>query len=83
MMVPAQSAQTLLEKIHFLPTDRIAEVEGFVDLLQERAVTKEPLDFQVIAVLTEVTLCRYNQGVRTLGSPSAKLESGPLSGYTF
>ncbi|NKC15799.1 MAG: DUF2281 domain-containing protein [Gammaproteobacteria bacterium] len=52
MSIPAQSAQTLLEKIQSLPTDRIAEVEDFVDFLRERATTRktigeEPLDFPV------------------------------------
>lgn len=54
MTIPAQNAQTLLEKIQSLPTDRIAEVEDFVDFLRERAKRqkaavpgKEPLDFPV------------------------------------
>jgi hypothetical protein len=56
MTLPAQNAQALLEKIQSLPTDRIAEVEDFVDFLRERAaarkkaVSKEPLDFPVISV---------------------------------
>jgi len=53
MSIPAQSAQTLLEKIQSLPTDRIAEVEDFVDFLRERAAArktsakKELMDFPV------------------------------------
>ncbi len=57
MTMPAQNAQTLLEKIQSLPADRIAEVEDFVDFLRERArlrrtatTGKEPLDFPVISV---------------------------------
>lgn len=56
MTLPAQSAQALLEKIQSLPTDRIAEVEDFVDFLRERAAArkratgKKPLDFPVISV---------------------------------
>ena len=53
MTIPAQSAQTLLEKIQSLPADRVAEVEDFVDFLRERArkpkaaTGREPLDFPV------------------------------------
>ncbi len=53
MTIPAQNAQILMEKIQSLPTDRIAEVEDFVDFLKERTKTrktatgKEPLDFPV------------------------------------
>ncbi len=53
MSIPAHTAQSLMEKIQSLPTDRIAEVEDFVDFLQERAAKrksatgKEPLDFPV------------------------------------
>ena len=53
MTIPAQSAQALMEKIQSLPTDRIAEVEDFVDFLRERAAARkpttgnEPLDFPV------------------------------------
>ena len=54
MTIPTQSAQTLMEKIQSLPTDRIAEVEDFVDFLRERAKhrkaalsNEEPLDFPV------------------------------------
>ena len=53
MTIPAQSAQTLLEKIQSLPADRVAEVEDFVDFLRERArkpkaaTGRKPLDFPV------------------------------------
>jgi hypothetical protein len=53
MTIPAHSTQTLMEKILSLPTDRIAEVEDFVDFLRERtavrktATDQEPLDFPV------------------------------------
>jgi len=52
MATPMHNAQTLLEKIQSLPTDRIAEVEDFVDFLRARAATRkttgnEPLDFPV------------------------------------
>ena len=52
MTMPAQSAQALMEKIQSLPTDRIAEVEDFVDFLRERSAARnttarEPLDFPV------------------------------------
>ncbi len=53
MATPLQSAQALIEKIKSLPTDRIAEVEDFVDFLRERAkqqratTRKESLDFPV------------------------------------
>ena len=53
MTIPAQNAQALMEKIQSLPTDRIAEVEDFVDFLRERAATRmgntseKPLDFPV------------------------------------
>lgn len=53
MATPTHNEQTLLEKIQSLPTDRIAEVEDFVDFLKERATArksttgKEPLDFPV------------------------------------
>ncbi len=57
MSVPAQNAQTLMEKIQSLPADRIAEVEDFVDFLRERATRRketatdrESLDFPVISV---------------------------------
>jgi hypothetical protein len=52
MATPMHNAQTLLEKIQSLPTDRIAEVEDFVDFLRERVTArkttgKEPQDFPV------------------------------------
>ena len=53
MTIPAHSTQTLMEKILSLPTDRIAEVEDFVDFLRERTAARktvtdqEPLDFPV------------------------------------
>lgn len=37
MATPMHSAQALIEKIQSLPTDRIAEVEDFVDFLKQRA----------------------------------------------
>lgn len=53
MTIPAQRAQVLMEKIQSLPTERIAQVEDFVDFLRERAaprktsVKKELVDFPV------------------------------------
>jgi len=52
MSIPAHNAQTLLEKIQSLPTERIAEVEDFVDFLRQRAATQKSaagkeLDFPV------------------------------------
>ena len=53
MTIPAQSAQVLMEKIQSLPTERIAEVEDFVDFLRERGAPrkatakKELVDFPV------------------------------------
>ncbi len=54
MATPTQSAQALIEKIQSLPTDRIAEVEDFVDFLKQRTrlrkattTSKESLDFPV------------------------------------
>ena len=52
MATPMHNAQSLLEKIQSLPTDRIAEVEDFVDFLRARAAAwktngKEPLNFPV------------------------------------
>ncbi|WP_207787570.1 DUF2281 domain-containing protein [Candidatus Thiosymbion oneisti] len=53
MAMPIQYAQTLIEKIQSLPSDRVAEVEDFVDFLKERAKNrkltsgKESLDFPV------------------------------------
>ena len=54
MATSMQSTQALIEKIQSLPTDRIAEVEDFVDFLRQRArlqnaatTGKESLDFPV------------------------------------
>jgi hypothetical protein len=54
MAIPSQSAQALMKKIQSLPTDRITEVEDFVDFLRQRAKLrktavpgKEPLNFPV------------------------------------
>ncbi len=53
MATPMQSTQALIEKIQSLPTDRIAEVEDFVDFLKQRArqrkttTNKQSLDFPV------------------------------------
>jgi len=56
MATPMQTTQALIEKIQSLPTDRIAEVEDFVDFLKQRArygktiAGKQSLDFPVISV---------------------------------
>ncbi|MCP3668306.1 MAG: DUF2281 domain-containing protein [Gammaproteobacteria bacterium] len=59
MTLPAPSAtQTLLKKIQSLPTDRITEVEDFVDFLRERTThkkikkvtKKKQLDFPTLSV---------------------------------
>ena len=54
MTAHMQSAEKLMEKIQSLPTERIAEVEEFVDFLKNRtrrrkpsAAGKEPLNFPV------------------------------------
>jgi hypothetical protein len=53
MAIPMQNAQALIDKIQSLPTDRIAEVEDFVDFLKQRAklrkaaTSSESLDFPV------------------------------------
>ena len=54
MAIPSQIAQALMKKIQSLPTDRITEVEDFVDFLRQRAKPrktavpgKEPLNFPV------------------------------------
>lgn len=54
MTTSMQSTQALFEKIQSLPTDRIAEVEDFVDFLKQRAKLRkastagtESLDFPV------------------------------------
>lgn len=53
--IQARIMRTLLEKIQSLPPERIAEVESFVDFLQQRAqvgrsVPFKALDFPVISV---------------------------------
>ncbi len=55
MATPLHSAQALIKKIQSLPTDRIAEVEDFVDFLKQRAKHKKAntgksLDFPVMSV---------------------------------
>lgn len=56
MATPMQSVQALIEKIQSLPTDRIAEVEDFVDFLKQRAryekttTGKQSLNFPVMSV---------------------------------
>ena len=56
MAIPMQSTQALIKKIESLPSDRIAEVEDFVDFLKQRirqrkAVTiKQSLNFPVMSV---------------------------------
>ena len=53
MAIPMQNTQALIDKIQSLPTDRIAEVEDFVDFLKQRAklrkvaTSSESLDFPV------------------------------------
>ncbi len=54
MSTSMQNTQALIEKIQSLPTDRIAEVEDFVDFLKQRTrlrrattANKESLDFPV------------------------------------
>lgn len=53
MATHIHNAQALIEKIQSLPTDRIAEVEDFVDFLNQRTrqrkttINKESLDFPV------------------------------------
>jgi hypothetical protein len=52
MNKPLQSMTQLIEKIRHLPAERIAEVEDFVDFLQERTKTRPaakrlPFDFPV------------------------------------
>lgn len=57
MTTTMQHTQALIDKIQLLPTERIAEVEDFVDFLNTRisyrkttATNKESLDFPVISV---------------------------------
>lgn len=53
MAMSMQNAQALIVKIQSLPTDRIAEVEDFVDFLKQRTslhiipTSSETLDFPV------------------------------------
>ena len=52
MPTPGHNEQTLIEKIQSLATERIAEVENFVDFLHERAASRKtlsqkPLNFPV------------------------------------
>jgi len=56
MAIPMHSAQALIKKIQSLPTDRIAEVEDFVDFLKQRAkrnktnTNRQSLNFPTISV---------------------------------
>ena len=57
MTTTLQQTQTLIDKIQLLPTERIAEVEDFVDFLNTRisyrktvTTDKKSLDFPVISV---------------------------------
>ena len=57
MTTTLQHTQTLIDKIQLLPTERITEVEDFVDFLNTRishrktaTTDKESLDFPVISV---------------------------------
>jgi hypothetical protein len=51
MTMPAHTAQSLLEKIQSLPSDRIEEVEDFVEFLRTRSQARTTrlgvLDFPV------------------------------------
>ena len=54
MTAQIQSAEKLMEKIQSLPSERIVEVEDFVDFLKHRikrrklsVTSKEPLNFPV------------------------------------
>ena len=54
MTIPAQDVQALIEKIRSLPSDRIAEVDDFVDFLRLRkrqrkisVAEKDVMDFPV------------------------------------
>ncbi len=69
MATPMQNAQALIKKIQSLPTDRIAEVEDFVDFLKQRTrykkanTSKQALDFPVMSVGTwpnDLSLSREN-----------------------
>ncbi len=56
MAIPMQNAQALIEKIQLLPTDRLAEVEDFVDFLNQRSgykkanTDRQSLNFPVMSV---------------------------------
>lgn len=56
MTNPAPSMEQLVDKIRHLPAERIAEVEDFVDFLQQRTAARadnagrEALDLPVISV---------------------------------
>ena len=57
MVTGKQDTQALIDKIRSLPTDRIAEVEDFVDFLKTRMEqqttannVKKPLVFPVVSV---------------------------------
>lgn len=55
MTIPAPNTKALIEKIHSLPAERIAEVEDFVDFLKQRTqaeqpAPRKPLGFPVISV---------------------------------
>lgn len=57
MSTSAPSMEHLIEKIRHLPAERMAEVEDFVDFLQQRAnarrstpARREPPDFPVISI---------------------------------
>ncbi len=52
MTTPMHSAQALIEKIQSLPTDRIAEVEDFVDFLKQRIPSKKANEHQPLAFPT-------------------------------
>ena len=45
MATTMQNAQSLMKKIQSLPTDRIDEVEDFVDFLRERTKHKHVMTF--------------------------------------
>lgn len=56
MAKPMHNTQALIKKIQSLPTDRIAEVEDFVDFLRQKTkrskttASNKALDFPVISV---------------------------------
>ena len=67
MATPMKNAQALIEKIQSLPTDRIAEVEDFVDFLQQRVRLRTP--YQLSACFTQ----SFVQGLE----PFDRLTTGP------